>query len=69
MPIVLEVFTAPDVDQQGNEIVQARILARLELFMPPNMDLGAVDAQRIHNIISGIAADYALAPGEVMQPL
>ncbi|MBO3096817.1 hypothetical protein [Gelidibacter pelagius] len=67
MPTIIEISAAPEVNQNNLEITKPRLLARLELHLPPNIELTPQNAQDIRDRLSDIATTYALAAGEVTQ--
>lgn len=67
MPITIEVNTAHEVNTTGQITTPSRVLAKLELHLPPNTELDQDTFLELRNQLLAIAGNYALAPGEVMQ--
>ena len=67
MPTIINVSTAQDVDANGQVITPSRILAKLELHLPPNTELDHNTILDLRNQLLNIAGAYTLGPGEVMQ--
>ena len=67
MTTTIEISTAQDVNQKGQITTESRLLAKLELHLPQNIELTPDNARDIRSRVAEIASIYALATGEVMQ--